>query len=462
MLLSFSIGNFRSFKDEQTLSLIASKRLGDANALPHCAAVPGTDETVLRVAALYGANGAGKSNLVRALGLVERLVLRGTPPGKRISFEPFLLEKETQEKPSCFELQFVQEGKVFRYGFCCDAERVHEEWLVFYEGRKERPVFTRVPSDKGAAQVELAVTADKADFPDRLKALAAVGARPNQLFLTEVVNLDDAASQGSLCKQAIAWFSSTLSIIEVGARFEMLAETLATDESFADFAGKFLCEANTGIAGLSVQTKDVPRSKVSTLPPEVWTQVDEDLSDGHVTLLSGPDGVELFVDGSDKNTVKIRQITALHNAADGDNVTFPIHEESDGSRQLLNLLPALYRLKTAGGVFVIDEIERSMHPILARKFVEFFLRATRESNSQIIFTTHESTLLDLELLRRDGIWFTEKDETGATRLYSLAEFKVRNDLRIDKGYLQGRFGAIPFLGGIDHLIEDASRTEDHP
>ncbi len=127
---------------------------------------------------------------------------------------------------------------------------------------------------------------------------------------------------------------------------------------------------------------------------------------------------------------------------------------------LLNLLPALYKVKADGGVFVIDELERSMHPILARKFVEFFLKAARESNSQIIFTTHESTLLDLELLRRDGIWFTEKDETGATRLYSLAEFKVRSDLRIDKGYLQGRFGAIPFLGGIDHLIEDATRKED--
>ena len=168
---------------------------------------------------------------------------------------------------------------------------------------------------------------------------------------------------------------------------------------------------------------------------------------------------KIFVDGSDKNTVKFRQINALYNSAAGDNVTLPLHEESDGSRQLLNLLPALYKLKMAGGVFVIDEIERSMHPILARKFIEYFLKAARGSNSQIIFTTHESTLLDLDILRRDGIWFAEKNEAGATQLYSLADFKVRNDLRIDKGYLQGRFGAIPFLGGIDHLIEETSRTE---
>ena len=100
-----------------------------------------------------------------------------------------------------------------------------------------------------------------------------------------------------------------------------------------------------------------------------------------------------------------------------------------------------------------------MHPILARKFIEFFLKGARSTNSQTIFTTHESTLLDLDILRRDGIWFTEKNEFGATHLYSLSEFKVRNDLRIDKGYLQGRFGAIPFLGGIDHLIEAETGAE---
>ena len=100
-----------------------------------------------------------------------------------------------------------------------------------------------------------------------------------------------------------------------------------------------------------------------------------------------------------------------------------------------------------------------MHPILARKFIEFFLKGARRTNSQTIFTTHESTLLDLDILRRDGIWFTEKNEFGATHLYSLSEFKVRNDLRIDKGYLQGRFGAIPFLGGIDHLIETETGAE---
>jgi len=460
MLLSFSVENFRSFKDEQTLSLIASKRLGTSNHSRQCVGVPGTEESALRVAAVYGANGAGKTNLVKALILLKRLVLHGTPPGRRISYEPFLLDQETQSKPSCFELQILEQGRVFRYGFCCDGERIHEEWLSFYEGKKERSVFSRTSSPEGAVKVELGPAPTDAVTPPRLIALAEVGARPNQLFLTEVVNLDNAESQGLLCRQVINWFSSTLSIIEAGSSYMMLAETIATDEAFADFAGQFLDEASTGITGLKVKTRELARSQASKVPSEVWDKLFENLAEGEMVVSPGPDGESLFVDGSNKDVIKIRQITALHETQQGIT-PLPLHEESDGSQRLLNLLPALFSLKSDGGVFVIDEIERSMHPILARKFIEFFLKGFRNRNSQAIFTTHESTLLDQEILRRDGIWFAEKNESGATHIYSLAEFNVRNDLRIDKGYLQGRFGAIPFLGGIDHLIEaETHKGED--
>jgi AAA15 family ATPase/GTPase len=157
--------------------------------------------------------------------------------------------------------------------------------------------------------------------------------------------------------------------------------------------------------------------------------------------------------------VKRRRITARHDTPQGDQVEFLFKDESDGSRRLMHLLPALFVLKTSGGAFVIDELERSMHPMLARKLVEFFINTANSLPSQVIFTTHESTLLDLDLMRRDEIWFAEKDQAGATHLYSLADFKVRKDLRIEKGYFDGRFGAIPFLGGIDRLIEEQSSAE---
>jgi AAA15 family ATPase/GTPase len=130
-------------------------------------------------------------------------------------------------------------------------------------------------------------------------------------------------------------------------------------------------------------------------------------------------------------------------------------DESDGTQRLLNLLPALYFAQNASGVYFIDEIDRSMHPVLVRKLFEFFLKSCAGEKRQIIVTTHESNLLDLDLLRRDEIWFVEKDQSAGTRMYSLTDFKVRKDLQIRKGYLEGRFGGIPFLGDLDALRNEA-------
>ncbi len=457
MLLSFSVENFRSFQAEETLNLLAAKRFGTES--PHCCEIPATGEHALRVASLYGANGAGKSNLVRALSLLKRLVLHGTSPGEPILYKPFLLDNESPTKPSSFELQFLQEDEVFRYGVCYDADRVHEEWLAVYEGKKERNLFTRVSKEDGAVRVSLGTPAKDASFSKKIKALAEVGARPNQLFLTEVVNLDDPEAQGPRFQQAIKWFASTLATFGPDASLLSLAQTIASDERFAEFAGRFLREASTGIAGLEVETREMPRSKVSAIPPEMFKRTIEDLSPEDTLFLRSPDGEEMFLEGARQDVVKLRRIVALHDVAKGKPIQLPFHEESDGSQRLLNLLPALYRLAAEGGVFVVDELERSIHPMLARKFIEFFLKAVPDAGSQLIFTTHESTLLDLALVRRDGIWFAQKDQEGATHLYSLADFKVRTDRRIDKGYLAGRFGAIPFLGGIDHLIEEQATTE---
>jgi AAA15 family ATPase/GTPase len=164
------------------------------------------------------------------------------------------------------------------------------------------------------------------------------------------------------------------------------------------------------------------------------------------------DGDELIIEKTSGNRYHLITIGAEHENRNGPNVSFRLEQESDGTRRLLNLLPALYHLRRSNAVYFIDEIDRSMHPILARKFLEFFLKSCGGGKRQIIVTTHESTLLDLDLLRRDEIWFAEKDNGGSTRLYSLVDFKVRTDLEIRKHYLQGRFGAIPFLGNLDGLI----------
>jgi uncharacterized protein len=455
MLLSFSVKNFRSFKAEQTLNLLASKRLGKTKESQDCVDVPGTKEQVLCVASLYGANAAGKSNLVQALSVLEQLVCRGIQPGNRAPFEPFLLDDKTLTEPTCFELQFLACGQVFRYGVCYDANRVHEEWLSVYRGERERNVFRRVTKEDGMVKVTLGVAAKGRNSTNKIKALAELGARKNQLFLAEIVNLDDPKARGVLLQHVVNWFTGTLSVIPADASFERLATLLHRDTSFAKFAGAFLKEAGTGVAGLDVQIEKIP---ISQFPADLKPVLAQ-LRQNQEAVIPGPGGREMFIDGATKDAVQVRAITSLHNSATGKGKKLPLEKQSDGTRRLLNLLPALYYLMKKGGVFVIDEIERSMHPMLAKKFVEFFRAVGYKTRSQLIFTTHESALLDLDLMRRDGIWFAEKDREGATQLYSLVDFKVRNDLKIEKGYLAGRFGAVPFLGGIDRLMDAQAPVE---
>ena len=444
MLLSFSVTNYRSFDAEQTFDMRASKRLTPAPEPPYCYPVPDTEGRVLRVAALYGANGAGKSNLVMALWTLRRLVLEGAPPDKLLPYEPFLLGAESANGPTTFDVQFLHDGKVFRYGIAYDAFRVHEEWLDVYEGTKERNLFSRTTDENGCVAVELGRVATSDSEPGKIKALAQVGARPNQPFMTEVVNLGDPDAQGPRFRSAVDWLKHKLVALAPDFLSGDLIKLIAEDPRFLGFARQFLREAGTGIAGLGLETRrmDLASSPYETMPP--WGV---HVGDGLVTFETA---------GS---TTTFRRIMALHDSASGQPKEFPFSLESDGSKRLLHLLRVLYLLEEQGGVFVIDELERSIHPSLARKFIEFFLKAAGKRQSQLIFTTHETTLLDLDLLRRDGIWFAEKDDKGASQLYSLTDFKVRKDLQIEKGYLHGRFGAIPFLGGIDRLIEERAATE---
>lgn len=459
MLLSFSVQNYRSFREEQTISLFAVKRLGDTVGSAHCVEVPATQQYALRVASLYGANGAGKSNLVRALGLLKELVLEGADLGQMMAFDPFLLGGQPPEQPTGFELQFMADGEVFRYGFRYDAQRVCEEWLDVYEGEKERNLFSRAMATGGSVEVELGPGAK--DASEKMRALAKVAARPNQLFLTEIRNLDDPGAQGERFRKVVGWFASRLNILRPGNRIAQLVRKIGEDDALTAFVAGFLREASSGIVDLDVMEKEIPGPAYSEQLAQFERAMSERAARGRpMPVIQEVESWDL--EPSERDAWKLRWLVGLHESSQGDRVPIPFSEESDGSRRLLGLLPTLYRLTTQGGVFVIDELERSMHPNLAWKFVEFFLKAGKGTQSQLIFTTHESTLLDLDLMRRDGIWFAEKNREGATQLYSLAEFKVRNDLRIEKGYLQGRFGAIPFLGNIDRLMEEQPTPHTAP
>lgn len=451
MIVSFSVSNFRSFSSEETFSLVASKRLAGSHE-EHAVSIPDSEEKVLRTAVLYGANGAGKSNLFKALRYLKSTALRQRKKNSGTGREAFRFGGGANE-PSSFDLQFITGNKLYRFGFKAEDQKITEEWLVRVTGGKEKPVYERITDEDG--NVTIKAPGLKA-AGEKLKALVKVGGLQNQSFLATINANLDTPDFGKELGSILAWFKSLL-LIAPDESFAPLGHTLIKDFDFLEFAGNFLKSSSTGVDHLEAIKEEISEDKLrSLLPKDLVSKVLEDIredKDGLAVVRLG-EGSELLIERTDENHFYRITIQAAHEHQAGKVIQLELDDESDGTRRLLNLLPALHHLRTNSAVYFIDEIDRSMHPELVWKFLEFFLKSCEGGQRQIIVTTHESNLLDLDLLRRDEIWFAEKNQNGATQLYSMTDFNVRKDLEIRKHYLQGRFGAIPFLGNLDRLLEE--------
>ncbi len=444
MLINFSVENFRSFGDEQTLSLIASSAQTGHEA--HCVPIPASDQQALRASVIYGANAAGKSNLVKAIDFARDLIIGGAGPRKRIALNQFRFTEDAA-KPSSFEFRFMVAGRVFVYGFDITKEEVNAEWLsATTDSGRESDLFSRSGKKIEFGDFkkfgEEAVTSSEA-----LKALKLLGVRPNQLLLNKIVDLDP-EKRGTLLHNVVWWFTDCLVVISPDATFAPIIDYLDADAPFRDFASQFLGTIGTGIGGLGIEQTAI---KADQLPKGLIESL-QSINEVEVTPIAIGAGMSLQLDPNDPATVIRRNLASTHRVGDKE-YNLPFQEESDGTQRFLNLLPALFRLHTGCQVFVIDELDRSLHPLLAHALIKFFVESCPGSCQQLIVTTHETHLLDLDLLRRDEIWFVEKDERQQSHLYSLTSMSVRKDLRIEKSYLQGRFGAVPFVGGMDKLRE---------
>jgi uncharacterized protein len=450
MIVSFSISNFRSFAAEETFSLVASKRFS-GNQETHVVPIPNSDENVLRTAVLYGANGAGKSNLFKALAYLRNMVLRPRKKNSGTGREMHHFGGQ-QDQPSSFDLRFVVGDKLYRFGFKVDDQHITEEWLVWMDGGREKELYERITNSEGKVIIE--AKGLKA-VGNKLAALATVGGPKNQTFLATIRANLEPPDYGDEMQKVLGWFEQNLQLVEPDASFAQLGNFLIRNAGFREFASEFLKSVSTGVDRLEVVQKELTEEQLRGLLPkltvsDVLTDIQED---GIAIVQLGKDR-EFLVEPTGEGHYNLLTIQAAHTPQMEQAISLELAEESDGTRRLLHLIPALYHLQTSDAVFFIDEIDRSMHPMLVWKFLEFFLKSCEGGKRQIIVTTHESHLLDLALLRRDEIWFAEKDPKGATRLYSLVDFKVRKDLEIRKHYLQGRFGAVPFLGSLDRLLAE--------
>lgn len=444
MLIQFTIENFLSFKEENTLNMLATT---DSKHKHHLLSNK-KKKPLLRTAALYGANGSGKSNMILAIAFAQHLITEGTKPSQRIGVTPFKLDKSCWQAPSRFEFVINYQDTIYTYGFVVDEKEVQEEWLFAIHNVKEVPLFERLTTKDGKIKVEVGPSlAKKKTKKHQFVEFVAEGTRPNNLFLHELYE-----KNVTEIMPLIDWFLEVLTIIGPESNYRDLIFDAHMDKQFLQFMGDFLKAADTGVDGIITEEVEFDSEKLFAELPEPVKSKLTNISDSERLLFSTPDGRRFAMMREANGELTLLKLKARHHLDDaGGHIDFEIENESDGTRRLMDLLPTLLHSKSREKVYLIDEIDRSMHPLLSRMFLQAYLDDQNCGRGQLIITTHESQLLDKNLLRRDEIWFAEKDKGGGSHIYSLSEFRVRNDLKLGKGYLDGRFGAIPFLGDLERL-----------
>lgn len=452
MLIQFSVENFLSFKNEVILSLLPAKSrtmkdhiIKDYN---------GKKIEVLPLLTIYGANASGKSNLVSAISYMKKMVINGTKPDSSTEIIPYKLDDKSETQPSRFEIIFKHNSVIYTYGFVISKFLIHEEWLFAYYTSQESKIFERITKDNETTVSpgnKLLSSVKKADF---IKFIA-MGTRPNQLFLTEANSKNI-----EILKPIHHWISEHLQIIHPNSQYRLLTIRAHKEHNFLEYLSKFLKSVDTGINQIKCESEPLEDQKhLSRLPKTLQENIKDAINKKNVEQI-------LIQTHNKKSTICIDRVNnseqanflklqTEHLKADGSATLFDIEEESDGTRRLMDLVPMLTDILEDERVFIIDELDRSLHTHLSRLFIQTFINSVSKNKSrgQFIMTTHDTNLLDRNLLRKDEIWFMEKDQHGASHLTNLAEYKINEGLNYENGYLNGRFGAIPFIGNVSDLFE---------
>ena len=442
MIVSFSLENWMSFRDQITFSMVASRERQHGDRVPRL----GKYQTrVLPVAAIYGGNASGKTNFFKALSFAKGLVVKGTQPDSLIPVEQFRLGAKGAEHPSRFGFELLIDGMIYEFSFAVTRKAVLEEKLVAITSTSEKVLYHR---RLGAPNFDASLA------KDQFLQFAFKGTRDNQLFLTNAVS-----QKVENFRPVYDWFKDTLELVAPDSRFEQFEQFPGEGDPLYSTMNDMLRQLDTGIVHLGGE--EVPFEHLP-LPELLKNRLQEEVQEGMtVRFLTEPINERFLVTRKD-GELTAKKLVTFHPRADGTEAKFEIRQESDGSQRVIDLLPAILELsaQVSGKVYVIDEIDRSLHTLLTRRLLEAYLtNCSTKSRTQLLFTTHDVLLMDQQLLRRDEMWVAERDITGASSLSSFSEYKdVRYDKDIRKSYLQVRFGGIPriLLGG---ALNDSCRVQ---
>ena len=436
MLIRFTVGNFLSFGTEVEFSCIATPERGRRERV-FVGPQPGL--RLLTLGAIYGANASGKSNLYRAVEFARGLVASGVELEAAIPVKPFRLAARFGKAPSRFGFDVLVDGQVLAYRFAVTADAVVEESLSEIRPASERLLFSRHLSSSGESEWNLESFQTLGLKPEELQFIQFVarGTPKKQLFLREAHARNVRHFEGLW-----NWFRHSLLLVDphstaAGLEFEL------EEQGLKDFSTRILHSADVGIDRLGTQVFPL---ESADLPKELKARLENDCKEGQSALLRSSEGRRLNL-RRENGELKVAKLVSYHRAEGVEKeVAFDIGEESDGTQRVVDLLPAFHQLVNAKKEFVVfvDELDRSLHSRLTRGLVEGYLGCRpAQSRSQLIFTTHDATLLDHELLRKDEVWFIHKNDKGESELSSLSDFKLRSDKRLMKDYLLGRFGGVP-------------------
>ncbi|WP_322155026.1 ATP-binding protein [Paratractidigestivibacter sp.] len=440
MLLNLSLSNWMSYRDDAELNLVGSLERQHKETL---AKLPGfRSKYVLPVAAIYGGNASGKTNIFKALSALRLMVTADCGVSGTLPVDPFRLDSASVNEPTCFDVMFLAGSSVYRYYLEASADHVCSESLELVSESGDRLIFER--DDAGA------FTFGEGMFSEvEHVGYAAKSTRGNQLFLQSAV-----AQNVNELMEPYLWFAQSLELVGVGSQAWSFATAAGSRDGFLAFASSMLSQLDTGISrlvGEPVGEDVLPRD--AGLRKRVAS-----LSEGEIltVLLEGAGGdygFEMLTVRKGVTGPDVERLRTVHAGPDGREHRFSLGMESSGTKRLMGLLPMLFDLSTGNvageKVFVVDELDRCLHTMLTKRLVQDILATCGPgTRKQMLFTTYDLLLMDQSIMRRDEMYITERDATGESELIALAEYR---DLRYDKdlvrSYLDGRFGGIPMFGG---------------
>ncbi|MFA7083486.1 MAG: ATP-binding protein [Arcobacteraceae bacterium] len=420
MLLQFSVSNYRSIKDTITFSMLASLKNENSFKIKKY--------NLLNSAVIYGANASGKSNLLRAMAFMGRIVLNKTKviqSTDTLPHDPFRLNSSTQDASSTFEIVFFIDEIKYRYGFELDTTTVYAEWLYADEKGKEAKLFYRDSEDENYVNPQKFKEGFR--FFDSKK--LEIDILPNQLFIWEC----DRTKDGVISKSILKWFNN-LNLIDGLDHRGYISYTMKKmeDLTFRNEILKLVKTADIGIETITIEEEEVPLDMIEkmSLPMDLKEEI---LKDGGLKSVS----INTYHKKFDENNNEI-----------GTEIFELDDEESLGTRKFFKMSAPILNTLQEGKILIIDELDASLHPMLTKHLIKLFSnKDINTKNAQLIFVTHDTNLLKPEIFKRDQIWFTEKDKYGSTTLYSILEIKgVRANDDFEKQYIQGKYGAVPYLG----------------